>query len=198
MSLRSQLGCSASASAANIHGLLSAIPDVMAGCENRPIGVYRHGRPLRSGLVLLVSILAVAGRRAAAEPVVPPLSAAARGTLKIEGGAIKRLVLFQIAGDPSDPANTPIFQVSPRSIEDPEHPPNQVVLERPAETVLLPSGKYMLTGVELDGGFQCTVPSVYFEIDTGAPRAPAGRGRRSSLALTNRVRSKLERHSSRL
>jgi len=125
-----------------------------------------------AGIALAIS-LGVVDRRAvtAAAVVAPPPSAPATGKLTIEGKGIKRLVLLKIVGDENDPINTPIFQESPRSIENPEQPANQVVLERPGPTVSLPVGKYLLTGVELDGGFQSIVPSIYFNIDTGEPRA---------------------------
>lgn len=148
-----------------------AIVDAMRRKGNRPMNTHRCTSPSCACLALLVMLLAAAGRLVATEPVVPPSSAPATGKLNIEGKAVKRLVLLKIVGDENDPANTPIFQESPRSIENPEHPANQVILERPGSTVLLPLGKYMLTGAELDGGFQCIVPSIYFDIDTGAPRA---------------------------
>jgi hypothetical protein len=126
---------------------------------------------LAAAIALAINLMVLVDRLAAVEPVVKSPSSAATGKLNIEGKGIKRLVLLRIVGDPNDPANIPIFQASPRSIENPDHPVNQVTLEHPESTVSLPLGKYMLTGVELDGGFQSVVPSVYFDIDTGAPRA---------------------------
>jgi hypothetical protein len=129
---------------------------------------------LAAAIALAISLMAPLDRITALEPVVKPPSPAETGKLNIEGKGVKRLALLRMVDDPNDPANIPIFQESPRSIENPEHPANQVVLEHPESTVSLPLGKYMLTGVELDGGFQCIVPSIYFDIDTGAPRVYSG------------------------
>lgn len=125
--------------------------------------------PLCCGVFLSVSLWGVASTLANAEP--PSFTTSKVGGLNIVGDGVRRLALWRIEGDPNDPDNTPVFQASPRSIVNSDDPANQVILERPGKTVLLPLGKYTLTGVELDGGFQCIVPSVYFDIDTGAPRA---------------------------
>jgi hypothetical protein len=134
--------------------------------------MHRYVLSSRPYVVLLVLLIFPAIRPLAGEPAaaIRP-SANAMGRLNIEGKAVKRLILLKKIGSPDNPANIPIFQESPRSIENPEHPSNQVILEHPAPSVLLPEGEYTVTGIELDGGYQSTVPSVYFDIDTGAPRA---------------------------